>query len=141
MFRFRSRRSQLVSRLAGEAGEAGEEDGRRRRRLTNLLKRLEVAQLESLLAGLETGGGEPGDCWDCEESHHLTELADLRWSDVASEDTETLLFLAPLPVQLTGQLPSDQPELTKGSIITKLYRQDFFRQLYKYHLYHNWVPG
>ena len=31
----------------------------------------------------------------------------------------TLPFLAPLPVQLTGQLPSDQPELTKGSIITK----------------------
>ena len=87
MFRFRSRRSQLVSRLAGEAGETGEEDGRRRRRLTNLLKRLEVTQLESLLAGLETGGGEPGDCWDCEESQHWTELARLRWPDLTSEDT------------------------------------------------------
>ena len=87
MFRFRSRRSQLVSRLAGEAGEAGEEDGRRRRRLTNLLKRLEVAQLESLLAALETGGGEAGDCWDCEESQHLTELGQLRWADLSSEDT------------------------------------------------------
>ena len=51
--------------------------------------------------------------------------------DVASEDSQTLPFLTPLPVQLTGQLPSDQPELTKGSIITKHYRQDFFRQLYK----------
>ena len=51
--------------------------------------------------------------------------------DIASEDTETLPFLAPLPVQLTGQLPSDQPELTKGSIITKLYYWDLYRRLYK----------
>ena len=49
--------------------------------------------------------------------------------DVASQDTQTLPFLAPLPVQLTGNLPSDEAELTKGSIITKHYRQDFFRQL------------
>ena len=45
--------------------------------------------------------------------------------DIASQDTQTLPFLAPLPVQLTGQLPSDEAELTQGSIITKLYYQDF----------------
>ena len=41
--------------------------------------------------------------------------------DVASQDTQTLPFLTPLPVQLTGNLPADEAELTKGSIITKLY--------------------
>ena len=41
--------------------------------------------------------------------------------DTSSQDSQTLPFLAPLPVQLTEELPSDQPELTKGSIITKLY--------------------
>ena len=45
--------------------------------------------------------------------------------DIASQNTQTLPFLAPLPVQLTGQLPSDEAELTQGSIITKLYYQDF----------------
>ena len=40
--------------------------------------------------------------------------------DIASQDSQTLPFLAPLPVQLTGQLPSDEAELTQGSIITKL---------------------
>ena len=90
MFRFRSRRSQLVNRLAAGAGEAGdteEEDGGRRRRLTNLLKRLELSQLEGLLVAVETGGQEAGDCWDCEESQHLTELGQLRWADLTSEDT------------------------------------------------------
>ena len=40
--------------------------------------------------------------------------------DIASQDSQTLPFLAPLPVQLTGQLPPDEAELTQGSIITKL---------------------
>ena len=40
--------------------------------------------------------------------------------DIASQDSQTLPFLSPLPVQLTGQLPSDEAELTQGSIITKL---------------------
>lgn len=84
MFRFRSRRSQLVSRLAGEAGE---DDGGRRRRLVNTLKRLELTQLENLLAALETAGAEPGDCWDWQESQHNTLLAQLRWPDLTSEDT------------------------------------------------------
>ena len=41
--------------------------------------------------------------------------------DISTEGSQALPFLAPLAVQLTGQLPSDQPELTRGSIITKLY--------------------
>ena len=91
MFRFRSRRSQLVNRLAAEAGEAGdtdEEDGGRRRRLTNLLKRLELSQLEGLLVAVETGGQEAGDCWDCEEPQHANLLGLLRWSgQLSSRDT------------------------------------------------------
>ena len=50
----------------------------------------------------------------------LAESSDER-RDIASQDSQTLPFLAPLSVQLTGELPSDQPELTKGLIITKLY--------------------
>ena len=84
MFRFRSRRSQLVTRLAGEAGE---EDGGRRRRLSNILKRLELNQLESLLVAVETGGQEAGDCWDSQETGDLALLGQLRWSDLSSEDT------------------------------------------------------
>ena len=93
MFRFRSRRSQLVSRLAAEAGETGEtgdteeEDGRRRRRLSSLLKRLEISQLESLLVAVETGGQEAGDCWGCEEPQHAALLGQLRWSQLSSPDT------------------------------------------------------
>ena len=90
MFRFRSRRSQLVTRLAAEAGETGdteEEDGRRRRRLSNLLKRLELSQLESLLVAVETGGQEAGDCWGCEEPQHAALLGQLRWSGLSSQET------------------------------------------------------
>ena len=39
----------------------------------------------------------------------------------------TLPFLAPLPVQLTGQVPSDEAELTKGSIITKHFIERFLQ--------------
>ena len=90
MFRFRSRRSQLVTRLAAEAGDAGEtdeEDEGRRRRLSSLLKRLELSQLESLLVAVETGGQEAGDCWGCEEPQHAALLGQLRWSQLSSQDT------------------------------------------------------
>lgn len=36
--------------------------------------------------------------------------------DVSTEGSQALPFLAPLAVQLTGQLPSDQPELTRDPL-------------------------
>ena len=55
MFIFRSRRSQLLTRLwTLDNVEAGEQE-ESRRRITNLLKRLEVGQLERLVAAVETG--------------------------------------------------------------------------------------
>ena len=38
--------------------------------------------------------------------------------DIASQDTKTLPFLAPLPVQLTEQLSPDHEEHSKGLIVT-----------------------
>lgn len=65
MFLFRSRRSQLVARLARlDNAEDGERE-ERRRRLGSLLKGLELGQLESLVVALETDQccSLPGEDW------------------------------------------------------------------------------
>ena len=78
MFIFRSRRSQLLTRLwTLDNVEAGEQE-ESRRRITNLLKRLEVGQLERLVAAVETGQccSLTGEDW----------LVQLRWPELTSQD-------------------------------------------------------
>ena len=81
MFIFRSRRSQLLTRLTRLDNVEDGEREERRRRLSSLLKRVEVGQLERLVVALETDQccSLTGETW--------LVLRQLRWPDLSSQDT------------------------------------------------------
>ena len=106
MFLFRSRRSQLVARLARlDNAQDGE---RERRRLGGLLKELELGQLESLVVALETDQccSLPGEGWLVRQ---------WRWPTSSSQDS-----LVRLPTCPTSDCsnPSHWARLATPGILT-----------------------